>query len=343
MPTVQRLVNAEGQFDGVLVAALDPGRLVQFFRGLRVGEHSSVGLADREGGVYVWSASPPPEGTEPAATSRTAVPLADAPRAMRDLVEPDSIVARANIPGTDLATFAAFSRAEVLLEQRGYARTIALFTLVTLLVLALPIALVARRALREVERRSRLEIGIELERQSARTDPLTHAANRREFDERLAQCHAELVRSGLPFVLALIDVDHFKRLNDSLGHTVGDRALQRIASTLKARVRATDLVARLGGDEFAVLLPGMDRAGMRRPFETMLAALNASFRTEHWPITLSVGVIVFESPVARARDACSLTDHLMYDVKADGRNGVRFASYRDERLEVEHVTEREAA
>jgi diguanylate cyclase (GGDEF)-like protein len=151
------------------------------------------------------------------------------------------------------------------------------------------------------------------------------------------------VRSGLPFVLALIDVDHFKRLNDTLGHTIGDRALQRIASTLTAGVRSTDLVARLGGDEFAVLLAGMDRAGMRRPFETMVATLDESFRTEHWHISLSVGVIVFESPLARARDACSLTDHLMYDVKAAGRNGVRFAYYRDERLEVEHLPQREAA
>jgi diguanylate cyclase (GGDEF)-like protein len=345
VPLVQPLVNAEGAFDGVLVTALDPVRLVQLFREIRMGARSSVGLADPEGRVFVWSASANSlsDDTEQAgATHSTTTPVGE-PRQLRELVEADSVVARARISGTDLVAFAAFSRAEILDEQRGYARTIVLFTLVTLLVLALPIALVARRALREVERRSRLEIGIELERQSARTDPLTHAANRREFDERLAQCHAELVRSGLPFVLALIDVDHFNRLNDTLGHTIGDRALQRIASTLTAGVRSTDLVARLGGDEFAVLLAGMDRAGMRRPFETMVATLDESFRTEHWPISLSVGVIVFESPLARARDACSLTDHLMYDVKAAGRNGVRFAYYRDERLEVEHLPQREAA
>lgn len=345
IPLARRLETPDGRFDGVLLTALDPIRLVHLFRTIRVGERSSVGLADREGRVYVWSAStdPLPEGTAQAGVPRSATTLVEERRSLRDLVVSDSIVALAGIPGTDLVAFAAFPRSGLLLEQRGYARTIGLFALLTLLVLALPIALVARRALREVERRSRLEIGIELERQSARTDPLTHAANRREFDERLARCHAELARGGLPFVLALIDVDHFKRLNDSLGHTVGDRALQRIASTLMAGVRTTDLVARLGGDEFAVLLPGMDRAGMRRPFDTMLATLNASFRTERWPISLSVGVIVFETSVARARDACSLTDHLMYEVKAAGRNGVRFAVYRDQRLEVESVPEREAA
>ena len=345
VPLGRRLETPDGAFDGVLVTALDPLRLVHLFRTIRVGERSSVGLADREGRVYVWSAATDsiPDGTAPAEVPRSATTLVEERRTLRELVASDSTVALENIPGTDLVAFAAFSRSGLLLEQRGYARSIVLFALLTLLVLALPIVLVARRALREVERRNRLEIGIELERQSARTDPLTHAANRREFDERLAQSHAELARSGLPFVLALIDVDHFKRLNDSLGHTVGDRALQRIASTLMAGVRTTDLVARLGGDEFAVLLTGMDRAGMRRPFDTMLATLDASFRTERWPISLSVGVIVFESPVGRARDACSLTDHLMYDVKAAGRNGIRFAVYREGRLDLEHAPEREAA
>ena len=204
-------------------------------------------------------------------------------------------------------------------------------------------AIAARRALREVERRSRLEIDKVPERESARTDALTQAANRREFDERLAWCHAELVRSGSPFVLALIDVDHFKRLNDNLGRATGDRALQRIASTLLDGVRATDLVARLGGDEFAVLMAGVDRTGMRRPFDAMLGACNDIFMAEHWPISLSVGVIAFESPVARPRDACNLTDHLMYDVKAAGRNDVRFAVYRDQRLDVERPPERAAA
>ena len=140
---------------------------------------------------------------------------------LRDLVDSDRIVALAGVTGTDLVAFAAFSPQRMAADQQGYARTIVLFALLTLLVMALPITIVARRALREVEHRSRLEAGFALERQSARTDPLTQAANRREFDDRLAQCHTHLVRSGLPFVLALIDVDHFKRLNDSSGTRSG--------------------------------------------------------------------------------------------------------------------------
>ena len=136
-------------------------------------------------------------------------------------------------------------------------------------------------------------------------------------------------------MLALIDVDHFKRLNDSSGHAVGDRALQRIASTLIRGVRETDLVARLGGDEFAVIMSGLDRTGVRRPFEAILAALQVSFLAERWPISLSIGVIAFESPTARPRDACMLTDRLMYEVKAAGRDGIRFAVFRDQRLAVE--------
>jgi diguanylate cyclase (GGDEF)-like protein len=337
IPLVMRLSTRDGAFDGVLVTALDPERLVHVFRSIRVGERSTVGIMDREGKLYVWSAStdPIPAGLSAPAVPRSATTSAapaNTHRTMRDLVDDNSVVAIAAIPGSDLVAFAALPVDRMLADQRRYARTIVGFALLTLLATTLPIVLVAARALREVTRRERLEVGIEAERQSARTDALTGAANRRAFEDALARCHRDLVEDQRPFTLAMIDVDRFKLLNDTRGHVVGDRALQRIALTLMDGVRSTDLVARLGGDEFAILMPRAGARSMRRPFDAMFTALTVAMAREGWPISVSVGVIAFEGPIESAEDATHLTDRLMYAVKGGGRNGVRYAVYRDGRL-----------
>ncbi|MEO8507853.1 MAG: sensor domain-containing diguanylate cyclase [Betaproteobacteria bacterium] len=341
IPIAMRLSTPTGEFDGVLVTALDPERMVHLFRTIRVGERSTVGLMDREGRLYVWSAStdPMPSGVSVAGIPRSATTFAgDNRRTMSELVNDDSVVALAAIPATDLVAFAALPTERLLADQRRFAHSIVGFALLTLVGLTLPIVVVARRAYREVAQRSRLEAGMEAERRSARTDPLTEAANRRAFEHILAQCHRELCDNGTPFVLAMVDVDRFKQLNDTYGHAEGDRALQRIARTLMGGVRRSDLVARLGGDEFAVLMPHTDSSTMHRPFDAMFTALTVAVAGEGWPISFSFGVIAFEAPVGRPEDASQLADKLMYAVKQSGRNGVRFAVFREQRLHPEPAT-----
>jgi diguanylate cyclase (GGDEF)-like protein len=338
IPLVVRLDNAQGQFDGVLVTALDPERLIHLFRAIRVGPRSVIGLMDREGRLYVWSTStdPMPAGVTAASVPRSAATMiGDEKRSLREVIDADSVVALSAIAGTQLVAFAALSEEGVLADTRRYARGIIGFALSTLMAITLPIIFVARRSVRERARRSRLEVGMAAERQSARTDPLTEAANRRAFEDALKRCHAELVGTGRPFVLGYVDVDRFKRLNDTRGHAVGDRALQRIARTLMGGVRRSDMVARLGGDEFAVLMPGTNGDSMHRPFDAMFTALTVAVAGEGWPISFSIGVIAFEGPIERPEDASALADELMYAVKASGRNGVRFAVYRDHRLHPE--------
>jgi|KBSSwiStaDraftv2_1062776.scaffolds.fasta_scaffold01169_17 diguanylate cyclase (GGDEF)-like protein len=338
IPLVKRLDTPAGEFDGVLVATLDPERLVHLFRAIRVGERSVVGIIHREGRLYVWSTSTDPL---PAAISTIGIPrsattlIGDEKRTLRDVVDAQGVVALSAVPGTDLLAFAALSEERLLADQRRYARGMIGFALLTLAALTLPIVLVARRAMHEIARRSRLEIGMAAERQIARTDALTEAANRRAFEDALARCHAELNDAGRPFVLAMVDVDRFKRLNDTRGHAIGDRALQRTAQTLMGGVRSSDLVARLGGDEFAVLMPGASAQTMHRPFDAMFTALTVVVAGEGWPISFSMGVIAFEGPIEQAQDASALADELMYAVKASGRNGVRFAIYHDRRLHPE--------
>ena len=103
-------------------------------------------------------------------------------------------------------------------------------------------------------------------RRQATTDELTGLANRRWFDRRLREAIAEARRTGGSLALMVIDLDHFKELNDTLGHHAGDRVLAQLGPRIRAELRGADDVARLGGDEFAVLLDGAgdaERAGQR--------------------------------------------------------------------------------
>lgn len=312
-----RLNGDDGAFDGVLATALDPMRLVQMLREIRIGEWTSVGIMDKTGLVYAWSAW---------SDGSAAV---DQPVTIVDIANPEDVVVRVPVAGTDLVAFATISEQRLLRTHSRYALNLAGFALLTLIALTMPILLVARRAVREVSRRKWLEERFARERTKARTDALTGIANRREYESVIASCLEDLSRVSQPFVLAIIDVDRFKKLNDELGHVTGDRALQRIAQTLTQCVRRGDLVARLGGDEFAVVMPHTDARMMRRPFGAMFSALTVMAATAGWPIGFSVGVIAFETPPDSSASAIELADAIMYDVKGGGRSGVRFAAYRD--------------
>lgn len=133
----------------------------------------------------------------------------------------------------------------------------------------------------------------------SRTDDLTELANRRRFDEMLATEIARVVRYGRPLTLVLLDLDHFKAVNDTFGHAEGDRVLRRVAHVMQATSRANDLAARLGGEELAMLLPETDTAtGQRiadRVRERVRAAALPSGRGEA-VLTISAGVASLELP-----------------------------------------------
>jgi len=153
-------------------------------------------------------------------------------------------------------------------------------------------------------------------------DPLTGLFNRRLFMESLDRAHSQALRSSSSFAVAIIDLDHFKRVNDSQGHAVGDLVLVEVAHLIGSSLRGSDFAARYGGEEFVLLLPatGLEAAllcvdRMRQKLETK------SFRELSWPVTLSAGVAAFdgeETVDALLRRA----DRALYHAKAGGRNKV---------------------
>lgn len=329
IPIAKRLDRPDGSFDGVVTLALDPSRMVALFRSLHIGEASSIGLMHRDGRIYVASgvplaASPAPADAGGGAPGTTLAVLAGEA----------SIVATSPIAGTDIVAFAALSEDALLANHRVVARNLLGYAALIVLALTLPILLASRRALADARRRHALELRYEDARERAHTDPLTGVANRESFDGHLRAAH-RAAGEGVPFVLAFLDVDRFKALNDRHGHEIGDRALKRVADAMAGNVRRTDVVARMGGDEFAVLMPGADRASSIRVFDNLRETLRLVTLEEGWPISFSIGVVAFASAPARPRDAIALADRLMYDVKRAGRDGTRFATFRQGRLVVD--------
>jgi diguanylate cyclase (GGDEF)-like protein/PAS domain S-box-containing protein len=175
-------------------------------------------------------------------------------------------------------------------------------------------------------------------------DALTGLFNRRRFEEDIERELARARRNRAGGALLAIDLDNFKSVNDSLGHSAGDELIKRASELFRSRLRTTDLIARLGGDEFAVMLPGVDTEGARLVATGLLQAIRGEGRfpgTAGRPITASIGIVSF-APGEELTPAELLAeaDIAMYDAKAAGRN--RAASYDDrgdgsERLRI-HTT-----
>ncbi len=163
------------------------------------------------------------------------------------------------------------------------------------------------------------ELAMERERQ-AMTDALTGLANRRAADHALERELARARRQGTPLSVALLDIDHFKSINDRFGHEAGDVVLERIAGVLAREARITDTVARWGGEEFLAVLPG-DAAGATAFCERVRAALASGPLDEFGRVTLSAGVALVAGTEG-VREALRVADARLYDAKRSGRDRV---------------------
>jgi len=158
------------------------------------------------------------------------------------------------------------------------------------------------------------------------TDPLTECLNRRALETRLARECRQARRRGTPLSVLALDVDHFKSINDTYGHPVGDYVLQAVADIMNETARDTDAVARLGGDEFILVLPDTGRQGATAFAERLRCNVSEHVfgdERQALPVTISVGVMVAPeigdlSPAMMLAEA----DRSLYRAKSAGRNRI---------------------
>ncbi|MEB2644690.1 diguanylate cyclase [Pseudomonas canadensis] len=168
---------------------------------------------------------------------------------------------------------------------------------------------------------------LEVQRQKALIDPLTGLPNRAAWSERLDQEVNTWHQRGNHLSLAMLDLDHFKRINDGYGHLAGDKVLKIIANVLRKRLRPSDFIARFGGEEFVLLMPNSSLSDALAAGEVLRAAIEACpfhFKGEPVTITVSMGVAQFQ-PGERSDLALKRADEALYRAKAAGRNQVQAA------------------
>ncbi|HEX7245742.1 MAG TPA: diguanylate cyclase [Solirubrobacterales bacterium] len=160
-------------------------------------------------------------------------------------------------------------------------------------------------------------------RRRSTLDPLTGLFNRNALEQRLAELEGEPCNpgEGLSHALLLCDLDHFKRVNDQLGHAVGDAVLQDVAYTMRASLRAGDSIYRIGGEEILVMLPGADRDDSLEIAERLRRDVRTR-RPMGVGVTVSVGVAVSRPDAVDTDDLVSRADAALYAAKAGGRDAV---------------------
>ena len=158
-------------------------------------------------------------------------------------------------------------------------------------------------------------------------DVLTGVSTRKRFHRSLNHELFKLKQSKDPFSLVYIDLDHFKKLNDKLGHFKGDLVLKTISKTIQKNIRDIDIIGRLGGNEFAIILRETDEKLAKEIVPKLQQSLLKSMEKNKWLITFSIGVMTYINTPTSTNEAINLAKELMYDVKSSGRNNIKYSLY----------------
>lgn len=174
----------------------------------------------------------------------------------------------------------------------------------------------------------------------ANFDSLTGLPNRMQLDNRCQHAISEAKANNGSLALMFLDLDHFKDINDTLGHSIGDKVLIELADRLRRVLRAEDTLTRLGGDEFIVLLPGVDTLAAMTIAQTLLVVLAEPYRIEHYDLsmTASIGIALYPLDGDSLETLAKNADTAMYRAKQEGRQGYRFFTAEMEARSVRNLT-----
>jgi diguanylate cyclase (GGDEF)-like protein len=164
-------------------------------------------------------------------------------------------------------------------------------------------------------------------KEEAIRDPLTNLYNRRFLGDVLSRELMRAARENIRVAVIMIDLDHFKRVNDAAGHAAGDLVLTEIATLLKRHIRGTDIACRYGGEEFTLVLPNATLQSARNRGEAICSAIQEE-RHRLMGITASLGVAVFPDHAEEPESLLRAADEALYEAKARGRNQVRIFARR---------------
>ncbi|PWI35310.1 GGDEF domain-containing protein [Vibrio albus] len=164
--------------------------------------------------------------------------------------------------------------------------------------------------------------GIEVE--AADSDTLTGLHSSRSFYAEIANEILRSNRYGHKFSLAYIDVDNFKKINDTFGHDTGDKLLIELSKSLVSSLRATDTIARIGGDEFVCLFPETEQGEAKSAILKAEKSLKERMNRRKWDVSFSIGLVTFESLPEDVREAVKIADELMYSVKKNKKNDIAY-------------------
>ncbi len=183
-----------------------------------------------------------------------------------------------------------------------------------------------RKKLEEAnERIKKLSEELEEKNREASIDFLTQVANRASFDRALTDMVNDFYRRNYPFALIMIDIDDFKKINDTYGHQAGDYVLQELARVLKGQLRARDIIARYGGEEFAIILPGVTFSQAIRVAERLRKSVEKhlfKYKEQEIPVTISVGVAMMREGLDET-SIVEQADKALYLAKRSGKNQVK--------------------
>lgn len=168
-----------------------------------------------------------------------------------------------------------------------------------------------------------LRVTLARERALSRTDPLSGLMNHRAFYEESARLLALCRRGRRPVTLACLDLDDFKRVNDTQGHLAGDDLLRTVGKVLQSTLRASDLTARLGGDEFAVLLPELSPVEARQALQRLHLAISHAVDGSAIAATVSIGAFTAMAAPEDVKTMLHKADSVMYEAKKSGKNQIR--------------------
>lgn len=211
-------------------------------------------------------------------------------------------------------------------RQRGSQEVIHLSTALRSLLLRL--GFVEQLTQKAAEDARRFEDDIASLRKLAETDPLTNLMNRRAFMESAIDAMRYFQRYGRPIAMLVVDIDHFKRVNDGHGHAAGDAVIRRIGQLIAQTIRETDKVARFGGEEFVVLLREVDEHAAHELAERIRLIVEEGathFDSKDIPVTISVGCAAITAHDRDIEELIERADRALYGAKAAGRNCVRLA------------------